>query len=274
MQNSVVSHPFPVAVALLVLALAVAPAEAAAAPFDQLLDDAVAALGREDYEDGLRLLDEAARLRQDPRIVYYRGYAFEKLGRCRDAKQNYEEVARDTRGSEKLRSIAVDALSGVVDRCAQPTPAIAARPEVEATADTAERGLGEGRTGWKMLATSFVSIGAVALVSVPLQAKAIRRLAEQGQPYFEARYGCTVEYGKVSGEACDAEALFEDEAYDRYQDTLAASRRTVYAVASVGVGLLGAGIVTFLTVGLSRPSTSTAVNIGVGPAGVSAAFRF
>lgn len=256
------THGMPSLAALLMLVLAVAvtapvAAQESADELTKLLNEAVRALGQEEFERGLKLLDEAQAVgRADARIAYYRGYALEKLGECKEAKRQYRDAAKDPSSSEKLRAVAVDALAGVDERCQVATPAPTPEPQANDEHVRELAPMGSGRTGWKIVGWTSLGLGALTLLAVPVKVASEQQLANQSRPYFEMRYGCDVEWRTVTGDECDAEALLEDEVYQEYDQRVRAAQRSTTYLASAGIGLVGIGVVTLLTVGFSRPSVA------------------
>lgn len=221
--------------------------------FDATFAAGVESLQTGEFEQGLASLERADELGHDPRIVYYQGYALEKLGRCAEAKKAYRRATRQDYPEPRMREAAASAFDGVEERC-QP-----AHVELSETPGEPKRRLGTGRVGWKIFGWSATAIGSLTLLAIPLKTSAEQDVANEAEQYFELRYGCEVERGAASGEACRFDELSEDEVYVEYSAALDQARRSTTLLMVGGAGLAAAGILTLVIVASTRGKSKVAI---------------
>ncbi len=204
---------------------------------DPYLAAAVMALGENDPALGLQLIDKAATRSTDPRIGYYRAFALEKLGRCRDARRAY--TAAQTAGPARYAAAATAALRGFDARCVAqlPPPTVAARGGQQSPTLVT--------LGWVL-----TTVGALTLIAVPLKITFDHRVAEQSEQYFKKVFECEVDFGDIAS-GCDEAELKSNEQWTAYEKRIQTARRAnVWMLASAGVLL--AGGITSIAVGARR----------------------
>lgn len=204
------------------------------------LNRAVSELQNGRYENGLAALRRLDKTSNDARIDFYKGYAFEKLGKCVAAKLHYTSALKSK--NEKLRALSKSTLSGFSKRCT-----IVNEP-------LSKNEVASSNTGWKIFGWTSLLIGTVALVGTPIKEGFDRELAAEAEPYFGYKYGCRIKFGEVDPQGCNLGALDRDKRYPDYKGAVNQTKliNTIGYVS--GVALVAAGAITLITVTVSENS--------------------
>lgn len=248
-------HCVAILAAMLVSIVGTAAASASSPNTDDKLVAGHAALQEGDWSRGLSLLNQTPG--DDPRVAYYRAYALEKLGRCREARASYEAVGTT---DKRMAEHAERALLGLSDRCAEPLVEQPVR-------------LGSGRVGWKVAGWTTLALGALTVLAVPTKASVERGAASEAEDYFQLRYECDVTPNEVSGADCKKAELGEDEIWGEYRERTAAAARMNRTLLIGGGATFGLGIATLLTVAMTRPG-AVAFVASPTPDGARASIQF
>lgn len=216
---------------------------------DPYLTAAVASLGEQDYELGLRLLKKAARRGSDPRVTYYTAFALEKLGRCDQARRTYEDAV--FAGPPRFTAAANAALEGFDTRCAQVATRTQSPPEAAVDTRMPRRSNTLATVGWVL-----TTVGGLVLVGVPVKMAFDREIATQTEQYFEQVYECDVDSGEL-GADCDDEAVKSNPQWKPYDQRIRNARRSNVWMIVTGSALLIGGI-TSVVIGSSRPTVMVA----------------
>jgi len=207
---------------------------------DTQLKRAVGELQAGRYESGLSALQRLSKTSGDPRIDFYKGFAFEKLGKCVSAKLHYKSAMKS--GNAKLKSLSKSTLSGFSARCK-----IANEPLQKAAS------LGSN-TGWKIYGWSALVLGTIALIGTPIKEGFDRELAAEGEPYFAYKYGCRIEFAEVDPRGCNQAALEKDKRYTEYNDAVS-STKLINTIGYIsGAVLVASGAITLIAVTVSESS--------------------
>lgn len=225
--------------------LAAAQESGEAAP-DPYLAAAVEALTDGDHRFALELLERAAVRGDDPRITYYTAFAREKLGRCDEARRTYQAAVEA--GPVRFSAAAQAALEGFDARCVVVLEDV---PVVEHGVRRPRRSPTLATTGWVV-----GTVGALALLFVPVKMAFDREVATQSEEFFKARYDCEISLGTI-GDDCDADEVKANPQWSTYERRLRTARQGDIALIVGGATLLGAGIVAVI-VGSSRPAIALA----------------
>lgn len=244
------------------IALGHAPSFAQSSPTDTAeLSAALEALERQDYEEGIQLLDQAQATDSDPRVNYYRGFAFEKLGECVAAKRQYE-LARSDASSPGVQRFANDALADFDARC---TPATSvAEPSFEAPA------IGSSSVPWQIFGWVTVVVGTLAIAAVPVKNSLENSALDQATPYFEERYGCSITRGEISGTKCERSELESDSKFSSYQDRVALADRTSDYLLVGGIATVAVGATTLIALMLNSAEAPVSAGISTNSQGFRA----
>lgn len=203
---------------------------------DRELQKAVSALQRGQFETGLLTLQKIGKTSNDPRIDYYKGFVFEKLGKCVAAKLHYQSALHSK--NKALQTTAKKSLKRFASRCT----IRGVSTEVPSYSSN---------TGLKILGWSGILLGSALLIGTPIKEKYDRELAAKGEPYFSYKYGCKLNFGDLDTQGCNQSALRKDKNYDEYMNAIESTKLLNSAGYIVGGVLLGAGVVTILSVSLS-----------------------
>ncbi len=204
------------------------------------LNRAVSELQNGRYESGLAGLRRLDKTSNDARIDFYKGYAYEKLGKCVAAKLHYTSALKSD--NEKLRSLSKKTLSDFSTRCTVINDTVS---KTEASGSN---------TGWKIFGWSALLLGTTALIATPIKEGFDRDLSSKVEPYYFYKYGCKLDFGEL-GPGCNQTTLDKDERYPEYEAGVSRTKliNTIGYVS--GVALVAAGAVTLISVAVSENST-------------------
>ncbi len=206
------------------------------------LNRAVNELQNGRYESGLAALRRLSKTSNDARIDFYKGYAFEKLGKCVAAKVHYNSALKSD--NKKLKKLSKETLAGFTKRCT-----IINEPKSKAE-------VASSNTGWKIFAWTALVVGTATLVATPIKEGFDRDLAAEAEPYFFYKHGCKIDFGEINPEGCDVAALDTDERYPLYEETVSKTKliNTIGYVA--GATLVATGAITLITITISEHSVA------------------